>query len=66
MEQEVVELKTFKRISESKIALDGLIWTTDAERGIPLKNEETGHIVHSVKVDGVYYFPMAFDNRKQK
>lgn len=66
MEQEVVELKTFKRLSDDKVALDGLIWTTDPEKANTFKNEETGHIVHSIVVDGVPYFPMSIDNRKRK
>jgi hypothetical protein len=66
MAQETIELKTFKRLSEDKVALDGLIWTTDPEKANVFKNEETGHVVHSIVLGGIPYFPMSIDNRKRK
>jgi hypothetical protein len=61
-----MELKTFKRLSDSKIALDGLIWDTNADKAIEITNNETGGKVHSVKVEGTYYFPCGIDTRKKK
>lgn len=61
-----IELKTFKRLSEDKIVLDGIIWTTDPDKWMPIKNNETGHMLHSVKVGDTYYYPMMIDARRNK
>ena len=61
-----MELKTFKRISEDRIALDGIIWTTDSEKWMPIRNNETGHMLHSIKVGDNYYYPMTIDTRRNK
>lgn len=61
-----MELKTFKRLSETRIACDGIIWINDAEKAIEIRNNETGGKLHSIKVYGNYYYPYAIDTRKQK
>jgi nitrogen regulatory protein PII len=62
----VMELKTFKRLSDTKIALDGIIWINDAEKAVQIKNEETGGTLLSINVYGNYYYPYAIDTRKTK
>lgn len=61
-----MELKSFKRLDSGKLLLDGLVWDTNPEKSIDIKNNETGGRVLSVKVDGMYYYPCAIDVRKQK
>lgn len=52
-------LKTFKRLSESKILVDGIIWETNQEKAIRVRSTETGMIQHSIVVDGIYHYPVA-------
>ena len=61
-----MELKTLKRLSETKVAYDGIIWTTDSEKATEITNNETGCKLHSIKVYGTYYYPYSIDNRKKK
>lgn len=61
-----MELKTFKRLSETRIACDGIIWINDPERATEIRNNETGAKLLSIKVYGNYYYPYAIDTRKQK
>jgi hypothetical protein len=61
-----IEVKTFKRLSDDKVSCEGLIWSTDWEKAMPFKNDETGRLVHSIKIGETYYYPIAFDNRKKK
>lgn len=52
-----MELGTFKRLEEGKIALDGLVWCNDPEKAVEFINEKTGLKAHSVKFEDVYYYP---------
>jgi len=61
-----MEIKTFKRLSETKVAVDGIIWTTDSEKATEIVNNENGCKLHSIKVYGTYYYPYSIDNRKKK
>ena len=61
-----MELKTFKRLSETKVAYDGIIWINDPEKATEIRNNETGNKLLSIKVYGNYYYPYAIDNRKTK
>ncbi len=61
-----MELKTFRRVSETKIVADGILWGTDPEKAVQIKNEETGGTLLSIKLQGHYYYPYAIDTRKPK
>jgi hypothetical protein len=61
-----MELKSFKRLSETKVAADGIIWGTDPEKAVEIKNNETGGRLLSINLYGKYYYPYAIDTRKQK
>ena len=61
-----MELKSLKRLSETRVAYDGIIWINDPEKAAEIKNEETGGKLLSIKVYGNYYYPYAIDNRKTK
>jgi hypothetical protein len=52
------ELKTFKRVSQSKVILDGIIWETNQDKSIRIRSAETGYLQHSIVVDGIYYYPV--------
>ena len=63
-----MEQNTMRRIDENRIALDGIIWDNRADKAIKVGNLDSGNIVHSVKLDGVGYYPVSFDkdNRNKK
>ena len=61
-----MELKSLKRLSETRVAYDGIIWINDPEKATEIKNEETGGKLLSINVYGNYYYPYAIDNRRTK
>jgi len=61
-----MELKSLKRLSDTKVAYDGIIWVNDPEKAVEIKNEETGGKLLSIKVYGNYYYPYSIDTRKVK
>jgi hypothetical protein len=61
-----MELKSFKRVSETKVILDGILWGTDPEKAVEIKNNETGGRLLSIKLYGNYYYPYSIDTRKPK
>jgi len=61
-----MELKTFKRLSETKIACDGIIWINDPEKAVEIRDTDTGFRLLSIKVNGNHYYPYAIDTRKPK
>ena len=52
-------MNTFKRLNDGRIVLDGLVWSTDVDRMIAVRDDRTGGTVASIKVNDVYYYPMA-------
>lgn len=58
------EYKTVKRLSESKIVLEGIVWTTNSAKAVDIKNPETGGKMISIKVDGIYYYPTGYYGKK--
>lgn len=58
-------MNTMKRLSDGRIALDGLVWGNNPEKAIEIRSELTGNKVHSIKLDGVYYYPQAMYNPKK-
>ena len=63
-----MEQNTMRRIDENRIALDGIIWDNRADKAIKVKNLESDNFVHSIKLEGVGYYPVSFDkdNRNKK
>jgi hypothetical protein len=63
-----MEQNTMRRIDENRIALDGIIWDNRADKAIKVKNIESDNFVHSVKLEGVGYYPVSIDkyNRNKK
>jgi len=61
-----MELKSFKRVSETKVILDGILWGTDPEKANDIRNNETGAKLLSIKLEGTYYYPYAIDTIKRK
>lgn len=66
MSENYVEIRTFKRMYDGKIALDGVIWSTNFEKAIEIKNDETGNKVHSIKIGDMHYYPIAFQPQRKK
>jgi hypothetical protein len=57
-------LKTFKRVSQSKIVLEDIVWETKAEKSIRVRSVETGLLQQSIRVDGIYYYPTAVKGKR--
>ena len=60
-----MELKKFKRLSDNKIALDGIIWDNRPEKAVEITNNETGGKLLSVRVEGIFFYPAGIDTRKK-
>lgn len=57
----------FKRLNDDKVVLDGIVWSRNFEKMIAIRNDENGNIVHSIKMNGTYYYPVALvPQRKNK
>lgn len=54
-----MELKSFKRLSNGTILLEGVIWGTDPEKRIEVRDTETGYKAHSIKLENNWYYPYA-------
>jgi hypothetical protein len=61
-----MELKSFRRVSQSKVVVDGILWGTDPEKATEIINNETGGKLLSIKLEGTYYYPYAIDTIKRK
>lgn len=64
----MIEQNTMRRVDENTIVLDGLIFSTNTDKMIKISNTEDGGKVFSIKVEGIYYYPIGFDklNRNKK
>ena len=62
----MLEQNTFRRIDENTVALDGLIYSTNADKMIKVLNTDTDGKVFSVKVEDVYYYSIGFDKINSK
>jgi hypothetical protein len=60
-----MELKSFKRLSEYKVALDGIIWDSRPERATEITNNETGGKLLSIKIEDTFYYPSVIDTIKK-
>lgn len=56
---------TMKRLDEHRIAADGIIWDSRADKGIKVGNLNSGNIVHSIKLEEVSYYPSAMDKNNR-
>lgn len=59
------EMNEFSRLSDDKILLDGLVWTSNPDKAIELKDPDNGFKIHSIKMDETYYYPCGIDKRKK-
>lgn len=48
---------TFKRLSDTRIELQGIVYDTAFNRMIEVKNPDKSKI-HSIRVGGIYYYPV--------
>jgi hypothetical protein len=47
--------------------LDGLVWNSNPDKSVRIKNNDNGFEVHSIKVEETYYYPTGIDkNNKNK
>jgi len=58
------EYKTFKRLSESKVLVENIVWDLNPSKAIEMRNEETGHIMQSIRVEGLFYYPTGYYGKK--
>ena len=58
-------MNSMKRLSDWIIALDCLVCGNNPDKPIEIRSELTGKKVHSIKLDGVYYYPQAMYNPKK-
>jgi hypothetical protein len=57
-------LKTFKRLSESKILLEDIVWDKNPHKAVDMRNPETGDIMQSIIVEGLFYYPTGYYGKK--
>ena len=56
-----METNTMRRVNDNTIVLDGLIWTTNSDKIVKIKNLDNGFRVNSIKVEGIVYYPAGID-----
>lgn len=57
------QLNTFKRLDDDRILLEGIVYHRAFSKMIEVINEDKSKI-HSIKVDGIYYYPSKIDQPK--
>jgi hypothetical protein len=63
----MIEQNTFRRVDENVVVLDGLVWNSNPDKSVRIKNNDNGFEVHSIKVEETYYYPTGIDkNNKNK
>lgn len=58
------EYKTFKRLSESRVLVEGIIWDLNPAKAVEMKSEETGYTMQSIRVNGLFYYPIGYYGKK--
>ena len=58
------EMKTFKRLSESKVLVEGIVWDLNPSKAVEMRNEETGDTMLSIRVEGLFYYPTGYYGKK--
>ena len=61
----MIEQNTFRKVDDSTIVLDGLIWSSNADKAIKIKNNDSGMFVHSIKLEQTHYYPIAIDKHNK-
>ena len=56
-----MEQNTMRRVDDNTVVLDGLIWSTNTEKMINIKNTDTGYKVFSIKIEDTHYYPIGID-----
>ncbi len=57
--------KTFKRMADGKIVLEGVIYDTSISKRINVTNANTGYKISSITVQDVSYYPVAIVKEKK-
>ena len=60
------QMNEFRRLDDGRIVLDGLVWGTNPDKAIEVKDEDNGFKVHSIRLEETYYYPVGYDKRKKK
>jgi hypothetical protein len=60
------QMNEFRRLDDGRIVLDGMVWSQHAEKAIEVKDEDNGFKVLNIKLDGISYYPIGYDKRKNK
>jgi hypothetical protein len=60
------QMNEFRKLDDGRIVLDGLVWGTNPDKAIEIKDEVTGFKVHSIRLEEQYYYPVGYDKRKKK
>lgn len=58
------EMKTMRRLSETRVLVDNIVWDRNSAKAVDMRNEETGHIMQSIKIEGMYYYPIGYYGKK--
>lgn len=51
-------MKQFKRIDMDTILIEGVVYSLNPIKKVDIKSQESKLYINSVKVDGVYYYPV--------
>lgn len=66
MAKAVTQMNEFRTLEDGRIVLDGLVWSSNPDKAIELTDPDNGFKVFNIKLDGVSYYPVAYDKRKKK
>ena len=66
MAKQVTQMNEFRKLDDGRIVLDGLVWGTNPDKAIEIKDEVTGFKVHNIKLEETYYYPVGYEKRKKK
>jgi len=62
----VTQMNEFRKLDDGRIVLDGLVWGTNPDKAIEVKDVDNGFKVLNIKLDGTSYYPIGYDKRKNK
>jgi hypothetical protein len=60
------QMNEFRKLDNDRIVLDGLVWDKNPDKAIEVKDEDNGFKVLNIKLDGISYYPIGYDKRKNK
>mgnify|MGYP003341330955 CR=1 FL=1 len=61
-----MEQNTMRRVDDNTVVLDGLIWSTNTEKMINIKNTDNNSKIFSIKIEDTHYYPIGFDKNNRK